>query len=351
MSEGVWYCTREDVARALDMHETARNNVSIDRAIAGGSISLEGLCHRKFYPVLATRYFDWPDLRRVRAWRLWLDENELISATQVMTGEQEIPSTGYFLEPVNSGPPYNRIEIDLADPYAWGGGDTHQRDIAITGLWGYWDRSEAAGTITDAIMTTSATTINVSNAAAMGVGSILRIDDERLIVTDRMMQDTTQNLGADLTGQMSGTTVTVASGAAFSVGEVILIDSEKMLIIDIAGNNLAVKRAWDGSTLAAHTSGADIYASRTLVVKRGQLGTTAATHLDNSPVTRWVPPPMVNQLAVAEAINILQQETTGYARVAGAGNATAREFTGRALEDLRDRTYTAYGRKSRKMAV
>jgi hypothetical protein len=131
---------------------------------------------------------------------------------------------------------------------------------------------------------------------------------------------------------------------------VLLIDSERMRIDDIAGNTLIVTRAWDGSTIAAHTAGATIYAPRTLTVARGALGTTAAAHGSGSTVYRWDAPGPVRQLCVAEALTDLLQGRSGYARTAGAGE-NEREATGRGLKDLRDRAYTSHGRKGRVRSV
>ncbi len=52
---GVWYATREDVQRALDSKETARNGAQIDRALESASRSVEALCHRTFAPTLANQ--------------------------------------------------------------------------------------------------------------------------------------------------------------------------------------------------------------------------------------------------------------------------------------------------------
>jgi hypothetical protein len=141
----------------------------------------------------------------------------------------------------------------------------------------------------------------------------------------------------------------VSDGTQFAVDEVILIDSEKMRIDDIAGNTLTVTRPWDGTTLAAHTASADIYAPRTLTVTRGALGTTAATHNSAATVYRWNPPAAVRQLCLAEAVNDLLQGRAGYARTAGTGESE-REMTGRGLEALRKRVYVSHGRKARTRA-
>ncbi len=144
--------------------------------------------------------------------------------------------------------------------------------------------------------------------------------------------------------------ITGISAGTIAVGEMILVDAERMLVVDVAGTTLTVKRAWDGSTLASHNAGVDIYAPRTLNVTRGALGTVAATHNLAAAVQQHVVPALVRDLNVAEAINQLQQETSGYARVIGEGE-NAREGTGRSLFDLRRDTITAYGRQARSRAV
>ncbi|MFI1472037.1 hypothetical protein [Streptomyces wuyuanensis] len=346
----IWYATREDIKGALDSKETARSNAQIDRALESASRGVEALCHRRFYPELATKHFDWPDGQRARPWRLWLNDSEVISVTSLSSGGTTIAGADYFLEPNTSGPPYNRIEIDLDSSAAFGGGSTHQRDVTITGLFGYRDDETSVGTLASAVASASASTVTVSGAASavLGVGSVLRVDSERLLVTARAMADTGQNLAADIDLQMKTTAVPVADGTAFGVGEVILIDAERMLIVDIAGNTLIVKRAWDGFPNAAHTSGADIYAARSLTVARGALGTTAATHDSGATVHRWDPPGPVRSLTIGETLNTLTLEQAGYSLVLRSGETgSERNRDQRGLNALREQVYTSHGRKAR----
>lgn len=350
-----WYCTREDVASALDVKLTARISRQIDRATEAGARSVEGLLKRTFRPVLATRYFDWPNDQRARPWRLWLDANELISLTTLTSGGVTIASTDYFLEPVNSGPPYTRIEIDLASSAAFSSGDTHQRAIAAVGLWGFRNNETPAGLLAEALDTTE-TGVDVTDSSLVGVGDVLRIDSERMTVTDKATVDTGQNSSA-LTAAASAVTITGITAGTVKAGEVILVDSERMLVIDVTGTTLTVKRGWDGSVLAAHSINTDIYALRSLTVERGALGTTAATHLDTTAIVRHLVPGLVRELNIAEAINTVQQEAAGYARrdglgeERGGGRMTVVEATGRGLEDLRSRAVDAFGRKARMRAV
>jgi hypothetical protein len=350
------YTTREILKRGLNIAETAHNNNAIDRAIQSGSRMVEGLCNRRFYPMTATKYFDWPNSQNAVAWRLWMDETELISVSALSSGGTTIASTDYILEPNRVGPPYNRVEILLSSSASFGGSSTYQRSVTITGLWGYANDETTVGTVVE-VLDAAETGIDVDGAtsSAVGVGSILRVDTERIQVTSRTQLDTGQNLATTMTAQANSVTVGVQDGTQISVDEVITIDSESMLVTNITGNNLTVMRGWDGTVLAAHSINADIYAPRTLVVKRGALGTTAATHLTAAPIYRWDPPGGIQQLTTAHAIHELMQEQTGWFRTMSAssnfGGATRRSASLEALMDLRDLVRQRYGRKARSYAI
>lgn len=344
---GVWYCSREDVKSALDFKETARNNAQVDRAIEAASRACEGLLHRRFYPQTGTRFFDWPNDQNAAPWRLWLDDNEVISVSQMTSGGVSISASDFFLEPANYGPPFNRIEIDLDSQSGFVGGTTHQRNIAVTGLFGYSNEEFPAGDVDEA-MTSSETDMDVTNSAVIGVGNVLRVGSERLIVTEKTMKSTTQTLQTPMTASAADVSVAVTNGSGFFVGETVLLDSERMLIVDIAGNTLTVKRAWDGSVLATHT-GSTIYAPRTLTVTRGALGTTAAAMSQGDDIVRWEVPGLLRELCIAEAANLMLQAAAGYARTAG--GETPAEISVRGVVQLRDQAYTLLGRKARTRAV
>jgi hypothetical protein len=345
----ILYCNLEDTKRALDVAETARSDAQVLRAIESGARSIEGLTHRRFYPWTGTRYFPWPHSRYRSAFRLWLDADELISLTTLVAGGVTIPAADYFLEPVNTGPPFTSIEIDLGSNAAFSSGSTWQRAIAATGVFGHSADEAPAGALAGAISSTTATSAGVTDSSLIGVGTIIRVEGERMNVTAKAMVSTGQTSSA-LTASSSDETITGISAGTIKAGEVLLVDAERMLVVDVAGTTLTVKRAWDGSTLASHSAGAAIFAPRTLTVERGALGTTAATHLDATAVVKHVVPALVRDLNIAEAINQLQLETSGYARIIGEGE-NAREGTGRSLFDLRRDTITAYGRQARSRAV
>lgn len=353
-----WYCTREDVQDALDTRDAAHSFTSADRAAEAATEAVNQLLNRHKHglqPRVATRYFDWPGNNYSAPTRLWLDENEIISVTSLTAGGTALTAGEYFVEPVNSGPPYTYIEINLNSSGSFTNSGTYQRAIALEGLYGHSDDSAPAGTLTGA-MTSSQTTMAVSDAFLVGVGHVLKVGTERMIVTGRTASDTTQDIGANLDALKSSVAVSVSDGTQFHLGEIILIDSERMKISEISGNTLTVRRGYDGSVLASHTTGASVYAYRLLTVVRGALGTTAATHSFGDSVTRWEVPSLVRTLAVAEAITFTQQEAAGYGRrtysdEAERDSAGTELFSGRGLTDVRKLCRLRYGRNFRKRAV
>ncbi|NUR94576.1 MAG: hypothetical protein HOV67_04865 [Kribbellaceae bacterium] len=355
--EGVCYCTREQVKRALDVKETARSDAQIDRAIRSARQDIDARMNRVFYPTDATKRFDWPNFQYAYPWRLWLDQSELAAIpTSVTSGGVQIPLSACNFEPANSGPPYNYLELRRDQSYSFGVGSTPQRDIAITGTWaGCPADTDPAGQLAAAVSSTTVTSVTVTDGSLVGVGDLLVVDSERMLVTGRASNDTGQTLVSGATTANPGdNAVTVQDGTQVHVDEVIQLDSERMLILDITGNTATVKRAWDGTVLAAHTAGAHVYAFRTLTVRRGMLGTTAATHSNATACSIHHVPALINALAVAEAENRLLQEIAGYARTvrteASTGNTTS-PVSATALNDLRDRAFTAHGRKARQRAV
>lgn len=354
----IWYCSREDVQAALDIRESAHNYEQVDRNVASASDAIDALLVRHRHglaPQIATRYFDWPGNVYSSPTRLWLDENELISVTTLTAGGTTLASGDYFLEPVNSGPPFRYIEVNLGSSGSFGNAGTTQRAISIVGLYGFHDEQSPAGSLVEAL-DSSETAVDVSDSSLVGVGSLLKVDSEYMVVTDKSPLDTGQNIGVSLTSVKNNNTVAVSDGTQFHRNEIILVDSERMKITDITGNNLTVIRAYDGTVLAAHTAPADIYALRTLTVERGARGSTAAAHLTSTAVTKWKVPGIARELAIAEAVTGLQQESSGYGRrvysdEAERDSAGTEVFSGRGLSDIRKSCRLALGRNFRKRAV
>lgn len=345
-----WLTSREAVKSAADVKLTARADARVDRAIEAATRTVEKGCRRaNFAPTIDTRYWDWPNDQDVRAFVLELEENGLISLTSLTSGGVTITVGDVNLEPVNTGPPFTWIELDTETTASFGQGTGRQRNVAVTGLFGYTDDSAPAGTIAEAL-DNSEVGVQVSNSALTDVGTLLRCEDERMFVTAKGLITSGQTLGTNLGDSESNDTVNLTSGAAFNVGEVITIDSERMLLVDIAGNNGIVIRAWDGSRLASHTSTTTIYVPRSLTVERGAAGTTAASHNTATALTRWVPPKLAEEWCIALALVELEQETSAFARTTGSGD-NEREARGVGLIDIAKQAKAAHGRLLRSGAV
>lgn len=348
---GYWYTTRERVKYALGSKLTARDDQQVDDAIETWSRQAEILCNRAhFYPWLGTRSFDWPQPGIDRAWELDLGEYPLISLTSMTAGGSALDVAELLREPVNSGPPFFTIAADTDTGVSFGSGSGgSQRRVAAVGLWGWTDEARPAGALAEAL-DTSETDVDVTDGSGIGVGSLLRVGDERLVVTARTVLDSGQNLGAALDDSDADDAVNLTDGTVFHPGEVLTVGTERMLLVDVVGNVGTVKRAWDGTRLAAHLIAADIYADRRLTVERAAAGTTAAAHDTAAALTVWVAPSGVAAFTTAGAISQIENEQAGYARVTGEGEG-AHETGGRQVESLAKQVRSRYGRGRGPLAV
>lgn len=353
----VGYCNRDDVKTATDMKGTAYNNAQIDRALQEASRTIEGHLHRKFYPFDGFKFFDWPPQggqgggQITYPWRLWMDANDLVSISSLESPVGTSLNTAYVnLEPQGYGPPYTYVELQRDKNIAFSSGPSPQRSIKITGTWGWSTDMDVIATLSGGI-NASVTSLTVSNGSDVGPGNVIILDTERMIVQEKLTGatvDTQQGSGCS-TAKALDNVLTLVSGASVNLGETILLDAEKMLVLDITANNVTVKRAYDGTVLATH-SGANVYAYRNLTVLRGQLGTTAASHTNGVNVNKHRVPYLIRNLAIAEAVNIILQETGGYSNPQGEGQSAVHGL-GSALADKWDEARTVYGRKSRTRVV
>jgi hypothetical protein len=362
------YATREEVTRALDVRAAAYNNPQVDRQIEMASDSVEDTCKRIFYPQYQTRYFDWPNFQYSYPWVLWLDQHEMADQpTLFVTGALlpspvVIPVGNYIMRPINDGPPYTWVELRRDQNSSFGYNSTPQLDIALTGPFGYWTKTKSAGSLAVAMTDTTSTTCTVTEGDTPGVGDVMVVDTERMIVQDKQPISTGVTFNAFTTSSAADNQWTFPSGTWYA-GEVIQCDFERMRILQVVGSTMTVKRAWDGTVLTSHTSGT-VYADRQLTVTRGACGTTAATHLINAPVSVGAYPGLVKQLAIAEAIIGLTQEPNAYAFdletrsrtmqavYGGTGHGQQREpAIGIGITDLRDRCAARFGRQMRTRVI
>lgn len=357
---GIWYATRGALKASLEANETAASNRLIDQRLDASSRAVEGILKRRFYPERKTLRIDYPNYQYAFPWRLWLDGNELISIETMTSGGTTIAGADRLLRRSDDleEPPYDSIEISQASHAVLTAGSTWQQSTVIVGLTGWNDTDVSLPhAVLSGAINASVTSIVLNPTGGtylVDVGHIILIGTERLVLTERAMSAVSgQTLQTTVNDLQNTRTIAVNSGAAFAIGEIILIDAERMSIVDIAGNNLVVRRAFDGTTLASHTSGATIYAARTFTATRGRLGSTAAAHSNADPVYAHdfsALVPLVHELTVALAVTMLEQNSAGYTADMGTG-ASARDTPGVGLPSLIAAAREAYGRVSRISAI
>ena len=353
----IWYVTREDVMSSLDFSSTSKIASVVDSQIGPASRSAEEFLHRYFYPERRSVAFDWPSLNYPIPWELWLGDNELISVESVTAGGVNLDVDDLILRRYDNRntPPYSTLEVNRASSTVFQSGQTTQRAINILGVFGFNDTDVSYVDAQIGAVSSSDNVITLSPRNGIfnvGVGSLLLCGTERMVIQDRMMADTSIKTASELSDRESSqiVTVDVGQGDTFARGEIILMGAERMRVDTIAGDDLIVTRAFDGSVLQDHMMNSLIFAERSFVVNRGALGSVAAAHDSGDLVHTHRFPPMLRDLVKAEAINGIEQIASGYARTVGSGSF-AKEATGAGLDDVRERAYAALGRTQRSMAV
>lgn len=379
----VCYSNRSEAQRSLDMSPGIDVNAALDRALTTAADNIDGQMHRVFYPSDDTRWFDWPNQggsgggQYAQPWRYWLDDNDCVVLTALATGGVPIPLSAVFLEPVNNprkGKPfYTYLELDRSQPYAFGGNSqTPQHSIQMGGTWGYGADADPAGQLAaDVGSSDAAITVTDGSKAGPGdlvvlgygrgsapfpsaagyAGAIAPYTGERILVTDAAAVATglTQAGSGVTTASDSDQALSTTGSGAVNTGEVVVLDQEQMLVEQVVAGIATVRRAFGGTTLAAH-SGATVYAFRQFSVLRGQLGTTAGTYTEGTAVYKHRVPPLIRDLSIGEEANQLLQEGSGYARMVGSGEA-AHPAPGISLMDKWDEARTRHGRKARHRGV
>jgi len=379
----VCYCNRTEAQRSLDLKDGLDVNAALDRALMSAADNIDGDMKRVFFPSDDTRYFDWPNAggsgggQYAEPWRLWFDDNDCVVLTSLVTGGTTIPLNQVFLEPVNQPakgkPYYSYLELDRSSTAAFGGNaQTPQHAIVATGTWGYGAQADLAGTLA-ANVGSGDTTVTMSDGSRIGPGDLMLLGygtsagpypsaagyagalstytGERCLVTDVSTVATglTQSGSGATTASASDNALQWTGSGSLAAGEVLVLDQEDMLVEQITGSVATVRRAWNGTVLATHST-ATIYAFRQFTVTRAQLGTTATSYSSGANVYRHRVPPLIRDLSIAETAGRLLQEGSGYARTVGSG-AEAHPAPGVALADLWDEARMRHGRKARQRAV
>ena len=198
------YCTREQLKAYLDLAATATGDDSLlDSLIRRASRAIDTYTRRWFYERTDTREYDYPGRQR-----LYLDADLLGCTTLTIDGTA---NTDYKLRPQNvDAKQWIEMTYGSGSVFEWS--DTPQDAITVLGEWGYHD--------------------DYANAWESS-------------------GDTVQNV-TEITA--AGTLLTVTDGSHFAIRQTLKIGSEQVLVTAISSSSLTVKRAFNGTTAAAHAN-------------------------------------------------------------------------------------------------
>jgi hypothetical protein len=114
-----------------------------------------------------------------------------------------------------------------------------------------------------------------------------------------------------------------------------------MFVRGSTSTTLTVERAYNGTTLAAHSDDVAVHIFRTLTATRGVNGTTGATHANDTAASAYRAPAPIRELTQAMAIAAVTQEAGAWGRALGQGDA-ATDMTNRDLGALVERVSGQY---------
>lgn len=196
-----------------DATPDAYDDTMIEMMLESVSRYIDQWTDRTFYPRYETRYFSVPEDGR----DLMLDD-DLLAAVTVTNGDTNtIASTEWYYLPRNRSPRF-AIVLEEESDYYWETNSDGAAEyvISVAGWWGYHDNYTQRGWY-------AASTI-----------------------------------AEDLDN--SETAWDVTSGKAYQAGQIVKVDNEMAIISSISSNTLTVvQRGENGTTAAAHSSGATLY--------------------------------------------------------------------------------------------
>jgi hypothetical protein len=205
------YANLEDI-KALMAIEGAEHNSQLFRSLEMASRQVDKLTDRHFYCYDGTKYYDGAGSK------MWLP-NDILSITTLKldedgdgTFESTLAATDYFLYPLNAYPKI-RLETNTNGDYS-GFASGVSKGIEIIGVFGYAD---------SATPYESRTTLN---------GNVLAV----------------------------ATAIVLADGQLVKTGETLRIGTEQVFVKEIVTNTVTVTRGVNGTTAAAHTTGATVSA-------------------------------------------------------------------------------------------
>lgn len=189
---------------------SAGSKAKIRRFIIACGQMLQKQCNRRFDERIEIRYYDVIqscDGGPVSGLDLYLDD-DLRTVSTLTNGDTETIANEFYVLVPRDNPAKRLIRLTYASNLYWRWTTEYKDAIQVAGTWGFGGEW--------------------------------------------------QSINATLSGDVnsSTTSLTVSSGAAFEVGMTLKLDNEYLLVTNISSNTLTVRRAFNGSTGAAHINGA-----------------------------------------------------------------------------------------------
>lgn len=307
MADAQIYCTVDEMLTDLDL--PGGDVAALLRHIKSASQTIRQEIG-DFIPVTAACRFDGngKDILFV---------SPLLAVTSIVDDTDTLSASDYLLYPRGKhweNGPYSWIQHDPDGNYAdW----SDELDVVVvTGRWGLWEKSEASGAVIGTGgQTSGAGTLLADNGSKVSPGMVALIGSEQELVTGFSTPTTVTTIAEDL--DISEEIITVADGTKVNIGEIIRINFEQCKVLDKQTHDLYVRRGWNNTSKATHTSGANVEAYRTFTVERGVNGTTAAAHDAATVIYRYLVPDDVSFLCREVATLMLKKAQGGFAGKTG----------------------------------
>lgn len=206
------YSTREDFLDWVTPTDTTAHYVEdtvIDAVLEAVSRYIDDQTGKHFYPVIETRKFDIPDDNT-----LYIDDDLLAVTTFTNGDDTTITSASYILLPPNRYPKW-AIKLIGSTSVTWeaDSNDDVEQVIDVLGIWGYHNdyarRAWETLTTTSEELDASETAVDLTSAAGVKTGHILKIENELMHVSSKASNTVTVTRGAN--GSTAATHSTAAT--------------------------------------------------------------------------------------------------------------------------------------------
>lgn len=207
------YANLSQIRAYLESSDTAMStddDAKLTQYLIWASRQIDRRTHRKFYPRIETREYDYQGDAREH-----LVDDDLLAITTLTVDGSSVASSEYYLYPLTGYPKF-KIEMNRGGGTIFTYSDTPQSAVSLAGTWGYhedWDNAwvDSQDTVEDDPLSDSATSLTVNNidgadingiTPRISVGSLLKIENEYLEVT---AVNTTTNVATVLRGRNGST--------------------------------------------------------------------------------------------------------------------------------------------------